>query len=155
MGVAYADPELDTIDCSGEIEAAVTSTPGYHTWGGGSITCSLGHGGAGFAIYQQFTVPASVTIDNRVLAPSVYRSLGYVNFTGPDHAYSLVFDDENVMGEVALVNTADSVGFGSEYRYHVRFGEIRHVCQTCLEGSLRGRTNIRFVAEYVSDLPVA
>ena len=162
---ARADTEVETIDCAGWIAFGALTTPDYASnTNAGVLTCTLGHGGdTGYAPYATFTSNVDAQITNRAVAAGVNDSTGLIHFNSSSRAYTLAFSDRSYNDMLVLANPDDSVHLNSppsEFQYHIRWGHIAAgtpcsdcptVCDVrCISGSL----GVRFIGEYVHDLPV-
>jgi len=146
--------QVETIDCIGRVEYGAVSTPGFSDHHG-TLRCTLGHGGAvGYDAYRTFTSSFRIDTQNNPVGNGLYRVVGDTYFADGTRGYLLHFEDVAADDKLAMVSPADVVYFGSNLlRYHVRAGYIRATGMT-LTDELVGHEEIRFVAEYVYELPV-
>lgn len=155
LAPAHADPEIETIECTGTFPKGMVTTAGFSRWEG-RLSCALGHGGyGGYAVYQTFTTPATALVVTTAVPGDTFAVHAEVVFADEARTYTLDIDDVSTQGYLAMVNPEDVVRFGSPLQYRVRGGYVRPTCGFCLADEVLGNYEVHFLAEYVYDLPVS
>jgi hypothetical protein len=159
---AHADPEMQTIECSGTLYGGPLSMPASGPWTG-HLNCTLGY------LDTREYDPAMSSFGSDVSAyvsgvptavPGVVWVGGDVLFSDGRVNYDLRFDDpaQTATDDLYMVDD-DKVWFGNGLVwYHVRYGEIGNCDALCHPaGSPATPTTmsygISFTAEFGYDLP--
>jgi hypothetical protein len=162
---AYADAEMERLDCTGDIGWGALHDPHFTTTYG-TISCTRTHYAVvGASPEPGFTSALEAEMWNWPTAPGVYDSSGNLSFwwNGVKWIVSLTHHT-SVLGVMTLgqanpLEQDDRVGpvDGTPFPYHIRYGTMTDelvVCpkQACFRVLESG---FSFTAEYVYDLPVA